>query len=70
MKLNNLLNSRTFRLGGMANYLTGAAAVLDFAGALHQYNYSASDHEADYLALKSDWDMVGEDLRYAMRRVV
>ena len=53
----------------MANYLTGAAAVLDFTGALHQYNYSASDHEADYLALKSDWDMV-EKICYAMRRVV
>lgn len=70
MKNKDLMNSRTFRLGGMASYLTGAAAVFDFAGALHQYNYSSSDQEADYLALKSDWDMVGNDLRYAMRRAV
>jgi len=44
----------------------GIASAIDFEG-LNFYNLSATDNEADDRALRSDWSMVGCDLREALK---
>jgi hypothetical protein len=48
------------------SYLSGAARVLDLMGAFDEYNVSDSGDEADRLALRSDWLMLGCDFRAAL----
>ena len=49
-----------------ASFLGGAARILDFGNTLQEYNYSMSPRQADYLAMRSDWLMTGQDLRDAL----
>jgi hypothetical protein len=51
------------------SFLSGWAAVLDFAGTLNVYNVSKSGQEADARALASDWAIVGKDIQKAIKRV-
>jgi hypothetical protein len=44
----------------------GMARLIDYSGSLNQYNRSATPEEADYRALKADWEQVGIDLKNAM----
>jgi len=46
--------------------LEGVARILDFGNTLNEYNSSQSEEEADEIALRMDWTMVGADLRNAM----
>lgn len=52
------------------SFLTGAAPVLDLGGTLIEFRrrgrLAQPQAAADYLALKSDWEAVGNDLRAAM----
>jgi hypothetical protein len=48
-------------------WLTGAGTVFNLAGRFYCYNTSETEEEADARAVFSDWSMVGEDLRGAMR---
>lgn len=48
------------------SFFEGIARILDFGATLNGYNYSQSDEEADEIALRMDWEMVGADLRNAM----
>lgn len=50
------------------SFLTGMARVIDLFGQLDEYNSSPTVTLADYLAMKSDWASVGDDLREAMTR--
>jgi hypothetical protein len=43
------------------SYLSGMARLLDFAGALNEYNSALSEEEADARALAMDWQMVAQD---------
>lgn len=43
-------------------FLNGMGSVLNIAGNYYTFNDSESDEEADFLALKSDWGVVGEDI--------
>ncbi|HEX5415433.1 MAG TPA: hypothetical protein VFZ25_07190 [Chloroflexota bacterium] len=49
-----------------SSFLEGVARIFDFADAHNEYNTSATPEEADYLALLSDWQVVGDDLRSAI----
>lgn len=44
------------------NFWVGLGSVLNLAGSYFDYNYSMTENEADYRALKSDWENVGEDI--------
>lgn len=44
----------------------GSARILDLYGKLDKYNYSNTPNEADYNALKKDWEIIGKDLRNAI----
>lgn len=50
-----------------SNYLTGAATVFDISGTFFDYNTSNTGEEADIKALKCDFNMVGQDLKSAMK---
>jgi hypothetical protein len=49
------------------SFLTGVARTLDLYGQFDAYNGSKTAQEADALALQSDWKVVGEDLRAAVK---
>ena len=51
------------------SFVEGMARVFDFGNTLNEYNYSRSDEEADLLALRNDWEVIGQDLRMALARV-
>ena len=44
------------------SFLGGVARILDFGNTLQEYNYSISSGQADYLAMRSDWLVTGQDL--------
>lgn len=49
------------------NYLSGLASTLDIGSTLvKEYNRSGSADEADFKALKSDWQVVGQDFYSAI----
>ncbi|WP_041779660.1 hypothetical protein [Belliella baltica] len=45
------------------NFLVGMGSVLNIAGSYFDYNYSKSEKEADFKAMVSDWQNVGNDFR-------
>jgi len=57
---------RSFRLYARPSFWGGIARLLDVGVMLNEYNYSTSPEEADFLALQSDWEMVGADLCWAI----
>ena len=50
--------------GGFA---LGVASVLNIGGNFFHYNYSATPQEADARALRSDWQIIGQDIRNAFK---
>ena len=46
------------------------ATIANLSGNFFQYNSSASGAEADYKALRSDFAMVGQDIRAAKAQLV
>lgn len=58
--MNNTEN-RTDFLFPKRNFWTGFASVLNIFGDPHMFNTSKSGEEADYKAIQSDWEMVGND---------
>ncbi|MEH2034039.1 MAG: hypothetical protein V7K67_31275 [Nostoc sp.] len=46
--------------------IEGVARIVDFGNTLQEYNGSLTAEQADYLALLSDWVVVGHDLKKAM----
>lgn len=47
------------------SFLIGAGSVLNIAGNYFDFNYSESDKQADYKAIASDWNAVGDDVMSA-----
>jgi hypothetical protein len=56
------MSEYSYFLFARPSFVEGMARVLDFGDTLSEYNQSLTPREADYLALKSDWAAVGEDL--------
>lgn len=44
------------------SFLTGVARTLDLWGSLDSYNVSRTPQQADALALRSDWKVVGQEI--------
>lgn len=64
--MNTQNSNRTFRLFATPSFLEGFNRNADWAGTLDIYNENETEDEADYLALKSDWFAVGDDIRTAI----
>jgi len=50
------------------SYLSGLGRLLDFAGALDEYNTFPTGDEADAVALAMDWQIIAEDYRVAYQQ--
>jgi len=59
-------DKRTDFLFPKRRFWTGFSNVLSIFGEPNKFNTSKSGEEADYKALKSDWEMVGQDIRNVM----
>lgn len=59
---------RTDFLFARPSFLSGFGRVFDLFGVFDSYNESMSTEEADVLAMRSDWAMVGQDIRDAAAR--
>jgi hypothetical protein len=57
-------NSPTFRLfGSTPSFIKGVGRVFDFSQSLDSYNTSSTPEQADFDAIKSDWQAVGGDIK-------
>ncbi len=65
--MTEFLKSLTFRLTPRPSFWEGMGRVLDIGGGLSLYNVSATSAEADYQAIASDWTMIGQDFKIAVR---
>ena len=52
----------TMYLFSQPSFIDGMARALDLGGVFDMYNESQDGREADYIALKNDWAMVGADI--------
>lgn len=52
-------------LFGSPSFVQGAVSAFDLFGDSLGYNESLNPGQADYLAIKADWQRVGEDIRAA-----
>ena len=52
----------THFLYAIPSFWSGWARILDFGDTLTEYNRSNTTAQADYLALKSDWYVIGDDI--------
>lgn len=59
---------RSYRLFAPPSFLSGVARLWDWSGAMTAYNRDGTPAEADYAAIRSDWEAVGDDLRAAVGR--
>lgn len=64
-----LEHSPTFRLFALPSVLQGIGSILDLGGVVHRYATSPSGAEADSLAIRSDWEAIGQDLRRAVEKL-
>jgi hypothetical protein len=51
------------------SFLEGVARIFDLGGTLNEYNRSAMPEEADFVALRSDWEAIGMDFRGVVSQV-
>ncbi|NLF08135.1 MAG: hypothetical protein GX594_09180 [Pirellulaceae bacterium] len=51
------------------SFIEGAARILDFGGTMEEFNRSLTPEQADYLALRADWQQIGMDLAHAIDNV-
>lgn len=65
-KANPMNRDLTGILYTRASFWEGLGRIIDFTGALNQYNASSSDVEADLAATAADWLAVGDDIRRSM----
>lgn len=57
---------RTDFLFSRMGFLTGAGSVFNLAGNYYTFNSAESPEAADRRALASDWNVVGQDLDFAI----
>ena len=60
------MRRRSDFLFAQPSFVSGVARLLDWYGLYDAYSTSCTGREADYKALSSDWQMIGQDIRDAM----
>ena len=60
------MDKHIYHLYARPSFWDGIARLFDFGGLLNQYNYSKSGKEADFRAIQSDWEYVGQDIYKAI----
>lgn len=49
------------------SFLSGTGTVINLGGNYYEYNVSPSDCEADFNAIRNDFDMIGQDMNDAVK---
>lgn len=50
------------------SFLEGLARTIDLGTTLDEYNSSITPEQADFLALKNDWEVIGKDIAFAIEK--
>ena len=50
------------------SFLEGFARTLDLGATLDEYNSSITSEQADFLAIKNDWKVIGNDIACAIEK--
>lgn len=50
------------------SFFEGIARLFDITGSLNKYNKSRTPEEADFRAIRSDWEAVGNEISSAARK--
>ncbi|MCK5416665.1 hypothetical protein KAI92_04525 [Candidatus Parcubacteria bacterium] len=50
------------------SFIEGVSRVMDLGGTMQVYNNSKTENEADFKALKKDWEIVGKDIFDAINK--
>lgn len=50
------------------SFLEGLARTIDLGTTLDEYNSSITPEQADFLAVKNDWEVIGEDIVFAIEK--
>jgi len=54
-------------LFAMPSFLEGLARTIDLGATLDEYNQSITPEQADLIAIRNDWEMVGKDIFVAFQ---
>lgn len=68
MERNKQRNLKIFRRIVLSRYYFGIGNIFNLAGTRPKRGRALSDSQKDYLALKSDWEAIGNDIRTALRQ--
>ena len=60
-------NESTF-LFARPSFVEGVARVMDLGSTMQIYNESKTAKNADFLAIKKDWQAVGDDIKKAINK--
>jgi len=60
------MRRKTDFLFSRPNFCGGMASCLDLGATLFKYDYSNNPAHTDYQALQSDWEVVGQDLKFSI----
>lgn len=66
--MSQIKNNFTFSLVNNPSFLRGAARVLDLGSTLQAYNKYKTAKEADYMAIRSDWLAIGNDIKMSIQK--
>jgi hypothetical protein len=50
------------------SFLEGLARTIDLGATLDEYNQSVSPEQADLIAIRNDWEIIGEDIFTAFQK--
>ncbi len=67
--MKNLNRFKTDFLFSTPSLLSGAGTVMNIAGNYYEFNESNSVIEADDLAIREDFNMVGQDISDALKKL-
>lgn len=48
------------------SFIEGMARVIDLGSTLDEYNSVMTQEQADFLAIRNDWEIIGEDIAIAI----
>lgn len=58
--------SDSYLLFAKPSFLEGLARCIDLGATLDEYNSTLTQHQADLIALRADWETIGEDIAKAI----
>lgn len=64
------VDNRTDFLFPKRNFWTGLSSVIGITPNANKFNASKSDEDADFKAIKSDWNMVGGDIKKSILELI